>query len=61
MAEYMDYGPGWNATGRALANLTEVMTAKQYAPYSSVGKVFQYPFTGKSGNDGWLDKAPEAR
>ncbi|KZM24922.1 Pectinesterase [Ascochyta rabiei] len=59
MAEYKDYGPGFNATGRAASNITIVMTDKQYEPYSAVDKVFQYPFTGKFGNTAWIDSDPE--
>lgn len=59
MAEYKDYGPGFNATGRASTNVTIVMDKKQYEPYSTVDKVFQYPFTGKGGNTAWIDKDPE--
>ncbi|KAK8192742.1 hypothetical protein M8818_007914 [Zalaria obscura] len=61
MAEYHDYGPGFNLTGRLqAANITIEMTAAQYAPYSTVDKVFQYPFSGKFGNTAWIDRRPEA-
>jgi hypothetical protein len=59
MAEYKDYGPGWNATGRALGNVTIVMDDKQYEPYSTTEKVFQYPFNGTFGNTRWIDTKPE--
>ncbi|KAG9671208.1 pectin lyase-like protein, partial [Aureobasidium melanogenum] len=59
MAEYKDYGPGWNATGRAQANITLVMTDAEYAPYSTLEKVFQYPFSGKFGNTKWIDRKPQ--
>ncbi|THZ11915.1 pectin methylesterase [Aureobasidium pullulans] len=58
MAEYKDYGPGWNATGRAAGNVTIVMTDAEYAPYSTLEKVFQEPFTGKFGNTKWIDRKP---
>ncbi|KAI5242386.1 pectin methylesterase [Aureobasidium subglaciale] len=58
MAEYKDYGPGWNATGRAEGNVTIVMTDAQYAPYSTLEKVFQFPFSGKFGNTKWIDRKP---
>lgn len=58
MAEYKDYGPGWNATGRALANITIVMNDKKYEPYSSLEKVFQFPFEGRFGNTAWIDRNP---
>lgn len=59
MAVYKNYGPGWNATALAANNITIVMTDKQYAPYSSVDKVFQFPKTGTLGNVEWIDKDPE--
>lgn len=59
MAEYKDYGPGFNATGRAADNITIVMNKKQYEPYSTVDKVFQHPFTSKFGNTAWIDRDPE--
>lgn len=61
MAEYHTYGPGFNATGRALAaNVTMEWTKKEYKPYSSPAKVFQYPFVGEFGNTAWIDKHPRA-
>jgi hypothetical protein len=59
MAEYLDYGPGWNLTGRIEGNVTIVMNKTQYEPYSSLEKVFQYPFSGKFGNTAWIDRKPE--
>lgn len=59
MAEYDSYGPGWNATGRAVGNVTIVMDKKQYEPYSTVEKVFQYPFSGEFGNVAWIDRNAE--
>lgn len=58
MAEYKDFGPGFNLTARlAAANVTNELTPAQFAPYSSPAKVFQYPFSGRDGNDGWVDYA----
>ncbi|OAK94171.1 pectin methylesterase [Phaeosphaeriaceae sp. SRC1lsM3a] len=59
MAEYKDYGPGWNATGRAVGNITIVMNDKQYEPYSTPHKVFQYPSNGTFGNTRWIDTRPD--
>lgn len=59
MAEYRDYGPGWNETARAASGVSIVMTEAQYAPYASVEKVFQYANEGRFGNVGWIDGAPE--
>ncbi len=55
-AEYMNTGPGYNATGRALAKFETIMTTAQYAPYSSPQKVFQTQ-NGTFGNVGWIDFA----
>ena len=58
MAEYQDYGPGFNLTGRQQAqNITQLFTAQQYEPYSTPEKVFEYPFTGAFGNVDWIDPA----
>jgi len=60
MAEYKTYGPGYNATGRAAAaNITTELTKKQYAPFSSPERVFQFP-TGEFGNTAWIDKRARA-
>lgn len=56
MAEYKDFGPGFNLTGRLEANITIVMTDAQYAPYSTLEKVFQFPFSGRFGNTKWIDR-----
>lgn len=55
MAEFRDYGPGFNYTGRVDANITLLMTPQEYAPYDCPEKVFQYPFSGKFGNTEWID------
>ncbi|KAF1916590.1 pectin lyase fold/virulence factor [Ampelomyces quisqualis] len=59
MAEYKDYGPGWNVAGRAVGNVTIVMNDAQYKPYSTVEKVFQHPFNGSFGYTKWIDDKPE--
>jgi hypothetical protein len=53
-AEYKDYGPGYNATGRAISKFDVQLTDAEYAPYSSPALVFQTP-DGKFGNVGWID------
>lgn len=59
MAEYRDYGPGFNLTARlAASNVTIEMTKKQYEPFSSPEKVFQFPMTGRFGNTAWIDRHP---
>ncbi|KAF2153825.1 carbohydrate esterase family 8 protein [Myriangium duriaei CBS 260.36] len=60
MAEYHDYGAGFNLTGRLAANITKLLTPAQYAPYDTPAKVFEYPFTGKFGNTAWIDDKPSA-
>ncbi|USW55585.1 Putative pectinesterase, catalytic, pectin lyase/virulence factor [Septoria linicola] len=60
MAEYRDFGPGWNETARREGNITKLLTEKEYAPYSTVEKVFQYPFSGEYGNTAWIDRRPAA-
>ncbi|KAE9370449.1 carbohydrate esterase family 8 protein [Stipitochalara longipes BDJ] len=53
-AEYMDYGPGYNVTGREIAKFDVQLTPQQWAKYSSPQKVFQYP-DGRFGNTDWID------
>jgi pectin methylesterase-like acyl-CoA thioesterase len=55
LAEYMTYGPGWNKTGRAQGGVTRVLTERQWQPYSSPAKVFQFFKSGKPGNTAWVD------
>lgn len=58
MAEYADYGPGYNETGRIAGNVTHVLDEAQYAPYSSLESVFQYPDgSGGFGNTAWIDRS----
>ncbi len=33
MAEFYDYGAGFNLTGRLIANITKELTPQQFAPY----------------------------
>ena len=55
-AEYQDYGPGYNATGRAISKVDVQLTAEEWEPYSSPAEVFQYPDgSGRFGNIGWID------
>ncbi|KAF2098781.1 putative pectin methylesterase [Rhizodiscina lignyota] len=56
MAEYKAYGPGFNRTGRIEGGIDHLLTDKQYEPYSTPAKVFQY-LDGTFGNDKWIDKA----
>lgn len=54
-AEYKDYGPGFNVTGRAVAKFDVQLNESGWAPYSSPQKVFSYQGTGRFGNTGWID------
>jgi hypothetical protein len=53
-AEYKDYGPGYNVTGRAISKFDVQLTAAEWAVYDSPAKVFQYP-DGRFGNTKWID------
>jgi hypothetical protein len=53
MAEYHDYGPGYNATGRAISLFDTQLNDTGYAPYSTPAKVFMDP-AGKP-DSGWID------
>ncbi|KAF2205978.1 pectin lyase-like protein [Delitschia confertaspora ATCC 74209] len=55
MAEYKDFGKGWNETGRVEGGVTRVLSRQEWEPYSGPEKVFMYPGTGRSGNVGWVD------
>lgn len=61
MAEYHDYGPGFNLTARIEGNITIEMTEKQYEEFDQPGKVFQFPFSGEFGNTEWIDWDPRAK
>ena len=54
-AEYGDFGPGFNATGRALSKYDVQLNETEWEQYSSPAAVFQYPFSGRFGNVGWID------
>lgn len=53
-AEYHNYGPGYNITGREISEFDVQLTPEEYAPYSSPAKVFQTPL-GSYGDIGWID------
>ncbi len=55
-AEYKNYGPGYNVTGREIAKFDVQLTDEQWSKFSSPKKVFQTP-SGKFGNVGWIDWA----
>jgi len=54
-AEFENFGPGFNVTGRAIAKFDVQLTPTEYAPYSNAAEVFQYPDSGVFGNDAWVD------
>ncbi|TVY46949.1 putative pectinesterase 67 [Lachnellula cervina] len=53
-AEYRNYGPGYNVSGRASALSDVQLTDRQWEGYDEPGKVFQTP-EGRFGNTGWID------
>ncbi|TVY49150.1 putative pectinesterase [Lachnellula occidentalis] len=53
-AEYKNYGPGYNVSGRASALSDVQLTDRQWGDYDKPGKVFQTP-EGRFGNTGWID------
>jgi len=53
-AEYKNYGPGYNVTGRAISKFDVQLTESQWDVYSSPVKVFQDP-KGAFGDVGWID------
>jgi hypothetical protein len=53
-AEYRNYGPGYNVTGRKLSQFDVQLTHAEYAPYSEPARVFQTP-EGRFGNIEWID------
>lgn len=55
MAEFGSWGPGWNETGRRLGGVTRVLGRREWEPYNSAKKVFQFFKSGRAGNDGWVD------
>ncbi|KAF3391458.1 putative pectinesterase A [Penicillium rolfsii] len=54
MAEYKDFGPGFNITGRLQYNYTILLDDKGWEPYSSPRKVFLTP-SGETGQTSWID------
>ncbi|KAF2135335.1 carbohydrate esterase family 8 protein [Aplosporella prunicola CBS 121167] len=59
-AEYQNFGPGFNRTGRLAENISRLLSDEEYAPYSSLDEVFQFPFSDRDGNTAWIDRSPEA-
>lgn len=53
-AEYKNYGPGYNATGRAISKFDVQLTESQWSVYDDPGKVFQTP-EGAFGDTQWID------
>jgi pectinesterase len=54
MAEYNDFGPGFNLTGRLRYNYTVQLDDSGWEPYSSPKKVFLTP-KGVEGQTAWID------
>ncbi|KAJ5381834.1 uncharacterized protein N7496_004262 [Penicillium cataractarum] len=54
MAEYNDFGPGFNVTGRRRYNYTVLLNDNEWDSYSSPKKVFLTP-DGDAGQISWID------
>lgn len=54
MAEYNDFGPGFNVTARQRYNYTILLDDNGWEPYSSPKKVFLTP-DGEVGQTSWID------
>lgn len=54
-ATYDNNGPGNNVTAQQASNVTLVLDAAKYAPYSSPAQVFITP-EGEVDNTAWIDK-----
>ena len=57
MAEYDDFGPGFDKMGRLAVGIDKLLNQSQFEPYSSPEKVFQMP-DGTLGNIWWIDQNP---
>ncbi|KAL9088247.1 MAG: hypothetical protein Q9159_003231 [Coniocarpon cinnabarinum] len=56
LAEYKDYGPGFNASARVSGNITTELTDEEAAPYRWPKDVFRGP-EGEVVSLGWIDDA----
>ncbi|KAF1987166.1 carbohydrate esterase family 8 protein [Aulographum hederae CBS 113979] len=54
MAEYGNYGPGYNESGRSDGGISRVLTKEEYLPYAIPAGVFRFE-NGGFGNTGWID------
>jgi len=54
-AEFMNFGPGFNVTGREESLFDRQLTAEEFEPFSEPAEVFSYEDTGVFGNVGWID------
>ena len=59
MAEYDEFGSGFNLTGRLAAGISKLLNETQFQPYSSPAKVFQTP-EGAFGDIAWIDQNPSS-
>jgi hypothetical protein len=61
MAEYANWGPGWDVGARVRGGVGKVLGREEYEKkgYGRLDRVFQWPGTGKGGNTAWIDRAPE--
>jgi hypothetical protein len=54
MAEYENFGPGWNVTARIKGNATRVLSDEQVAPYQCASDVFMDE-AGSQPYTQWID------
>lgn len=54
-AEFMNFGPGFNAASRAKSLFDRQLTTQQFEPFSSPQEVFAFEDNGVFGNTDWID------
>lgn len=54
-AEYQNFGPGFNVTGRKASLFDRQLSEQEFKPFSSPEEVFAFEDDGKFGNVGWID------
>lgn len=60
MAEFRNFGPGFDEAARRNHVTVELTEEQFYADFDEPGKVFQFPFSGEGGNTRWIDESPWA-
>lgn len=54
-AEYQNFGPGFNVTGREESLFDRQLSEELFAPFSSPKEIFAHEDEGVFGNIGWID------